>query len=154
MLIAILVGCIYIAIYHGHRYFGFNSVLWLVLIGLFSLIGLESIWFNNYRRGHKLKLLLFMILFGGPITFAVVILHSSYVDQRLAEGSIKVEATVTELFVRSGKNSQTPYAIFIYQVHNKTWKQITINKDNILSVGDKISIICSDKDPDVFKRLN
>ncbi|RYE12663.1 MAG: hypothetical protein EOP34_10385, partial [Rickettsiales bacterium] len=68
-------------------------------------------------------------------------MHNSYVEQSLAEGSINVEATVVELFIRSVKGNQTPYAVFTYQVHNKTWKQIIINKDNILSVGDKISLI-------------
>lgn len=149
--ITILLGCMYIGIYHGHRYYGFNSVLWLVMIGLFSLIGLESIWFNSKGKWYKLQLLLFIVLFGGPLTAFVIIMHNSYVEHSLAEGSIKVEATVAELFIRSVKGNQTPYAVFTYQVHNKTWKQITINKDNILSVGDKISLICSIKDPEVIK---
>jgi hypothetical protein len=94
-----------------------------------------------------------MVLIGGPITTVVVIMHNSYVQQSINEGRIKVVGTVTELFVRSGKNSQTQYAIFTYQVHNKTWKQITVNRNSLLSLGDTISLICSDKDPEVFMLL-
>lgn len=114
-----------------------------------------TIWLNlKYtEKWYSLRLLMFIVVIGGPICAAVIIMHNSYVEKKLAKKSIHVVGTVTELFVRSGKSSQTPYLIFTYKVHQKTWKQILVNKNRSLKVGDRLNLICSDEDPEIFKKL-
>lgn len=153
ILFLILLVCIYIGIFHSHRYFGFDSNLWLFMIGFFSLLALEEMWIANNGKWQKLKSFLFILFVGVPIGGFVMLMHSNYVSMQLAKYGVKTTGVVTKLFLRSGRRSSTNYAVFTYKINSKIWTQVIMNEESPLYLGDTLTLICSEKDPEVFKRL-
>ena len=152
MLLLILI-CAYIGVFHSHRYYSFDLVLWIVIIPAMSIAMLDFIWFQH-GKWHKFKLLLFLVFVGGPAVALVVFLHNVYVDSLLHGHEMKTNGVVKDLYQRKYKNSRTPYAVFSYQAKGRVWTHDMINKDNSLKVGDTIKLVCSDLDPEVFVRLD
>lgn len=146
-------ACACIGIFHSHRHYSFNMVLWITIGGLLSIVAQDSIWFNH-RRWQKLMSFLFIMFVGGPIAVLVIILHNVYIDKQLSGHEINTKGVVRELYERRAKKSSTPYALFSYQVNGKTWTQEMINKDNSLEVGDTVKLVCSELDPEIFVYLN
>ena len=153
ILIVVLIGCMYIGVYHSHRYFGFDSNFWLAMISLFSLAGLHTILFDN-RKANKFKFAFFILIVGLPLLVFVILMHNSYVTRQFAGYTINVSGVVTELFIRRGKHSHTDYAMFNYKVDHKTITQIVKNEGNRLVVGDTITILCTTADPEVFRLIS
>ncbi len=152
LIIAIIILiCSYIGIFHSHRYFGFDIVLTIVMVGLFSILGLDFVWFDH-GKWHKLKSLLSVVIVGGPIVGLVIYLHSVYVDNQLIGHGIAAKGVVTEVYIKSGRRNRTPYAVFQYAVNGKTFTQNMINNKNPLMVGDTLELTCSQLDPEVFVR--
>lgn len=152
-IVLVILICVYVGIFHSHRYYGFDIVLWLTITGLVSIIVLDLIWFDD-GKWHKLRSFLFILLVGGPATATVIFLHSVYVDKQLIGHEITANGVVTELYTRKNKNSKTLYAVFSYQVNGKTWTQDMINNDYALDIGDTVRLVCSKLDPEIFIRLN
>ncbi|MEJ7557083.1 MAG: hypothetical protein WKF66_02170 [Pedobacter sp.] len=146
----ILIVCIYIGIYHSHRYFGFDSDFWLGITGLLCLVALHTILFD-VGKVNKYKFSFFVLVVGVPLLSLVILMHMTYRKHQFAGNKVKVPGVVTELFTRRAKRSHTDYAIFTYQVDHKAFRQIVKNEDNKLYVGDTIIIVCSAADPEVFR---
>lgn len=148
----VILICVYVGIFHSHRYYGFDIVLWLVMIGIVSIVVLDSIWFDD-GKWPKLRMFLFMLFVVGPTGALVIFLHSVYINKQLIGHEVTVKGVVTKLYVKTGKNSQTPYAVFSYQVNGKTWTQDMENTGYPLEIGDSVRLVCSKLDPEVFFRI-
>ena len=144
--------CIYIGIFHSHRYYGFDVVFWIFIISFASICTLDGIWLDH-GKWHKLKTLLVIFVGGGSIAALVVFLHSAYVKEQLTGHEVITKGVVTKVYVKRGKKSRIPYALFSYQVNGKSWTQTTKNTDYRLQVGDSLKLMCSKLDPEVFLRL-
>lgn|GEM_PF-2268171 len=151
-IVLVILICVYFGIFHSHRYYGFDLVLWLAIIGTGSIGILDFMWFNQ-GRWHKLRLFLFMLFIVGPTAALVIFLHNVYVDKQLIGHEITTKGIITKLYVKRGRNSVTPYAVFSYQVNGKTWTQDMKNTEDPLVVGDSVQLVCSELDPEVFLRL-
>lgn len=108
---------------------GFDMVLWLVIIGVLSIIALEFIWFDH-GKWRKLISFLFVLFIGGPAVALVIFLHNIYINRQLVGHELAASRVVKELYVKKSKNSRTLYAIFSYQANGRIWRQNMINKDN------------------------
>jgi uncharacterized protein YneF (UPF0154 family) len=150
---SLLLFCIYIGIFHSHRYFGFDSNFWLFATGVICIYSLQSLLLKDYGRWHKLITFLGFVLIGLPLSIFVIMMHNKYVERQLAQHPIATSGIVTELFARTGKRSRTNYAVFSYQADQKTWKQIVRNDAPQLLIGDTVKIICAENDPEIFERI-
>ncbi len=151
IIVLFLLICCYVGIYHSHRYFGFNWVMWLSISSILALLYLGDLWLGDGGRWDKLKSFLFFLFVGGPIGVFVFLMHQSFMKRQLAEYGVPVHGVVTKLYTQRNRNSRTPYAIFTYKVNNKTWKQEVINRNDFLQVGDTLKLWCAKTDPEIFK---
>ncbi|WP_316788838.1 hypothetical protein [Pedobacter frigoris] len=149
--IIVIIACSYFGIFHSHRYFGFDLNLWVVLAGGLALYVPYYIWLENNSKWDKLRTLLYYLFIGGPIIYPVIILHRYYVEKQLSDHGVTTSGIVTELYIKRGKSSRTPYAIFTYELNGKVWTQEVINKDYSLLSGDTLQLLCSEEDPEIFE---
>lgn len=152
LMVVVILICNYIGIFYSHRYYPFNIVLWIIVIGGVALVMLYHLWLGN-GKWDRLKVALFTLIIGVPITFLVIIIHNKYVDKLLIGHEVHTSGIVKEVYVDKGRSSSTPYAIFTYRVNGKIWKQKIINTQNLLVVGDSVKLVCSRLDPEVFVQL-
>ena len=151
--ILVLLGCMYVGVYHSHRYLGFQSNAWLGVTSLIALVGLHTVLFGD-KPANKYKFAFFILTVGVPLMVFVILMHNAYRKQQLEGGKVNVSGVVTELFTRRVKNSHTDYAVFIYEVDNKALRQIVKNEDNELNIGDTIRISCATADPEIFELIS
>ncbi|WP_316751957.1 hypothetical protein [Pedobacter gandavensis] len=111
------------------------------------------IWLDH-GKWQKLKSILFGLFVCIPAAGLVIFLHNLFVDSQLFGHELKVDGVVTELYVRHSKNRQTPYAVFSYPANGKIWTQHIVNKEHALMVGDTLTVVCSELDPEIFVRIN
>lgn len=152
LIMFVILICAYIGIFHSHRYYGFDMVLWLVIIGVLSIIVLDFIWFDH-GKWQKLMSFLFVLIVGGPAAALVIFLHNFYINKQLLGHELAASGVVKELYVKKSKNSRTLYAVFSYHANGRTWTQNMINEDNPVKIGDTVKLLCSELDPDIFIRL-
>ena len=151
--ILVLLGCMYVGVYHSHRYLGFESNAWLGVTSLIALVGLHTVLFED-KQGNKYKFAFFILIVGVPLLVFVILMHIAYRKQQLEGGKVNVSGVVTELFTRRQKRSSTDYALFFYEVDNKSFRQIVENKDNRIFIGDTIRISCATADPEIFELIS
>lgn len=149
--IMFLIVCCYIGIYHSHRYFGFNWLLWLTIAAGLALFYLSDLWLDDSKRWYKFKSFLFILCIGSPLGIFVILMHESFIEKQLASHGVPVKEIVTKLYMQRNKNSQTPYAIFNYSLNNKVWTQEVINTNSVIQVGDTLKLWCAKNDPEIFK---
>ena len=151
IIIVFLLICCYVGIYHSHRYFGFNWVMWLSISAMLALFYLGDLWLGDNGKWDKLKSVLLLFFVGGPIAIFVFRMHKSFIEKQLAEYGVHAQGLVTKLYIQRNKYSQTPYAVFTYKLNNKVWMQEVINRNSSLQVGDTLTLLCAKTDPEIFK---
>jgi hypothetical protein len=118
---------------------------------MLALLYLGDLWLGDSGRWYKLKSFLLLLFVGGPVGIFVFRMHKSFIENQLAEYGVHIQGVVTKLYIQRNKNSQTPYAVFIYKLNNKVWMQEVINRNSSLQVGDTLTLLCAKTDPEIFR---
>lgn len=151
LLIALILICCYLGIYHTHHYYNFIAAI-LFIAGILCLLTLQAIWFETRNpKWDKVRSLLAMVFIACPIAFGIHKLQQRYCQRQLSDHGIIAFAKVTELFQRRHKGRVTHYAKFEYHVNGKTWSQKLINKNFRIALNDSLKIRCSSEEPEIFE---
>ncbi len=151
LLIAVILICCYLGIYHTHHYYDYLPIV-IIITGMLCISTLQTMWFAaRNQKWEKFRSFLGILFVACPIAFGVHKLQQRYCQQQLSDHGIIALAKVTELFQRTHKRKVTHYAKFEYHVNGKTWSQKLVNKNFRIALNDSLKIRCSSEEPEIFE---
>lgn len=155
ILICLMIVSLYILIFRTHYYNQEPYLFTGVLLGISSLVALQAMWFevlprSKWNRAANGAILLFIMT---PIGGLVYFLHNSFIDYHLKHYPVTTTAKVVELYKVRMRSGYAHYAKIEYDCNYERYTQKLHNTDFTYSDGDRLRIICSKKEPEIFEVL-